>query len=129
VRADDREGTLPGHRGQYILRTWLTFSPNGSGGVWSKLFARCPGFRGTTLLRDTKNTRRYLTIDMWDTAAQREQILAERKAEYANLDDAFADWTESKTEVGIFRVQAEATVHPRGRARRSKAGDARRRSR
>jgi heme-degrading monooxygenase HmoA len=101
----------------------------GPGGAWSKLFARCPGFRGTTLLRDTKNRRRYLTIDFWDTLDQREQTLAERKAEYSNLDAAFADWTESKTEVGIFRVLAEATVHPRGRARRSKAGEARRRSR
>ena len=101
----------------------------GPGGAWSKLFARCPGFRGTTLLRDTKNPRRYLTIDFWDTLAQREQVLAERKAEYSNLDAAFADWTESKTEVGIFRVLAEATVHPRGRARRSKAGESRRRSR
>ena len=101
----------------------------GPGGAWSKLFARCPGFRGTTLLRDTKNPQRYLTIDIWDTLAQREQMLAERKDEYSNLDAAFADWTESKTEVGIFRVLAEATVHPRGRARRSKAGEARRRSR
>ena len=101
----------------------------GPGGAWSKLFARCPGFRGTTLLRDTKNPRRYLTIDFWDTEAQRKQMLTERKAEYSNLDAAFADWTESKTEVGIFRVLAEATVHPRGRARRSKAGEARRRIR
>jgi hypothetical protein len=98
----------------------------GPGGAWSKLFARCPGFRGTTLLRDTKNPRRYLTIDFWDTLAQREQMLAERKAEFCDLDAAFADWTESKSEVGIFRVLAEATVHPRGRARRSKAGEARR---
>jgi heme-degrading monooxygenase HmoA len=101
----------------------------GPGGAWSKLFAGCPGFRGTTLLRDTKNPRRYLSIDFWDTLAQQEQWLAERKAEYANLDAAFADWTESRTEVGIFSVLAEATVHPRGRARRSKAGEARRRSR
>ena len=101
----------------------------GPGGAWSKLFARCPGFRGTTVLRDTKNPRRYLTIDLWETGAQREQALAESKAEYSDLEAAFADWTESKTEVGIFRVLAEATVHPRGRARRSKAGEARRRSR
>lgn len=101
----------------------------GPGGAWSKLFARYPGFRGTTLLRDTENPRRYLTIDFWDTAAQREQMLAERKAEYSNLDAAFADWTESETQVGIFRVLAEATVHPRGRAGRSKAGEAGRRSR
>ncbi|MBL7201919.1 MAG: antibiotic biosynthesis monooxygenase [Anaerolineae bacterium] len=101
----------------------------GPGGAWSKLFARCPGFRGTTLLRDTENPRRYLTIEFWDTGAQREQMLAERKAEYSSLDAAFGDWTESRTEVGIFRVLAEATVQPRGRAQQSKAGEARRRSR
>jgi len=101
----------------------------GPGGAWSKLFARYPGYRGTTLLRDTKNPRRYLTIDFWDTSAQREQMLAERKAEYSNLDTAFGDWTVSRTEVGILRVLAEATVRPRGRARRTKAGEARRRSR
>ena len=101
----------------------------GPGGAWSKLFARCPGFRGTTLLRDTKNARRYLTLDFWDTLAQREQMLAERKAEYSDLEAALADWTESKSEVGIFRVLAEATIRPRGRARRSKAGGVRRRSR
>ena len=91
----------------------------GPGGAWSKLFARYPGFRGTTLLRDTKNPRRYLAIDLWETEAQREQVLAECKAEYANLDAAFADWTESRTEAGVFRVLAEATVHPRGRAGRT----------
>jgi hypothetical protein len=101
----------------------------GPGGAWSKLFARCPGFRGTTLLCDTKNPRRYMAIDFWDTLAQREQILVERKSEYSNLDAAFADWTETKSEAGIFRVLAEATVRPRGRARRSKAGEARRRRR
>jgi heme-degrading monooxygenase HmoA len=101
----------------------------GPGGAWSKLFARCPGFRGTTVLRDTKNPRRYLTIDLWETGTQREQALAERKAEYSDLEAAFGEWTESRTEVGIFRVLAEATAHPRGRARRSKAGEARRRSR
>jgi heme-degrading monooxygenase HmoA len=97
----------------------------GPGGAWSKLVARCPGFRGTTLLRDMRDPRRYLTIEFWDTGAQREQMLAERKAEYANLDAAFGEWTESKTEVGIFRVLTEATVHPRGTARRGKAGGGR----
>jgi heme-degrading monooxygenase HmoA len=98
----------------------------GPGGAWSELFGACPGFRGTTLLRDTQNPRRYLTVDLWDTLAQREQALAEHEAEYAGLDAAFAGWTESETEVGIFRVQAEATVRPKGRARRGKSGGSRR---
>ena len=96
----------------------------GPGGAWSKLFARCAGFRGTTLLRDTKNPRRYLMIDLWETEAQREQVLADRKAEYGNLDAAIADWTESRTEVGVFRVLAEAAVRRLGRGGRSKAGEA-----
>jgi hypothetical protein len=101
----------------------------GPGGAWSKLFARYPGFRGTTVLRDTENPRRYLTIDLWETGAQREQALAESKSEYSDLEVALADWTESRTEVGVFRVLAEATVHPRGRAGRTKAGEAGRRNR
>jgi hypothetical protein len=109
-------------RGQFVLAY-------GPGGAWSKLFARCPGFRGTTLLRGTKDPRRYVTIELWEKEDQREQVLAEHTAEYSNLEAAFADWTESRTEVGVFRVLAEATVRPRGRAGRTKAGEARRRSR
>ncbi|UCD37600.1 MAG: antibiotic biosynthesis monooxygenase [Fidelibacterota bacterium] len=101
----------------------------GPGGAWSKLFARCPGFRGTTLLRDTKNPNRYLTMDFWETEAQREQVLADRKAEYSRLNATFTDWIVSKTEVGVFRMLAEATVRPLGRAGRSRAGEARRRNR
>lgn len=101
----------------------------GPGGTWSKLFARCPGFRGTTVLRDTKHPRRYLIIDLWETAAQREQALAEREAEYSDLEAAFGEWAESRTEVGTFSVLAEATVRPSGRAGRSKAGGGRRSSR
>jgi hypothetical protein len=102
----------------------------GPGGVWSNLFARRSSFRGTTLLRDTRDPRRYLVIDLSDTEAPRVQVLAEHEAEYANLETVFAEWTESRTEVGIYRVLAEATVFPRGRARRSKGrADGRRRSR
>ena len=96
----------------------------GPGGAWSSLFARYPGFRGTTLLRDTKNPRRYLTIDFWETEAQREQALGEREADYSRLDAAFADWTEARTELGVFRVLAEATVRPLGRAGRTRPGHA-----
>jgi heme-degrading monooxygenase HmoA len=101
----------------------------GPGGAWSKLCAEAPGFRGTTLLRDTENPRRYLAIDLWDTEAHRERMLAEHAAEVASLEAAFDGWTESRAELGTFRVMAEATVRPRGKARHGKAGDARRRGR
>jgi heme-degrading monooxygenase HmoA len=100
----------------------------GPGGAWSKLFAQAPGFRGTTLLRDTRDPRRYLAIDLWDTEAERVQVLAECEAEYAELQAAFGEWTESRAELGIFQVRAEATVYPRGRVRRSGGRPTRRRS-
>lgn len=100
-------------RGQFEL----TYGP---GGGWSNLFARSPGFRGITLLRDLKDPRRYVAIELWETEAQREQALAERSIEYASLHAALADWTESKSQVGTFRVLAEATVYPQGKAGRTR---------
>jgi hypothetical protein len=101
-----------------VKRFYWRFTESEGGGAWSKLYATSPGFRGTTLLRDQENPQRYLTIDFWDTEDQRVQMLTEHKAEYSKLEADFADWTEFKTEVGIFRVLAEATVRPRGRRRR-----------
>jgi heme-degrading monooxygenase HmoA len=95
----------------------------GPGGAWSRLFARSPGFRGTTVQRDTKDPRRYLTIELWDSVAQRGQALAEGEAEYSSLEAALAGCAETKIEVGTFSVLAEATVRPRGRAGRAAVGE------
>jgi heme-degrading monooxygenase HmoA len=111
-----------GARGQFELAY-------GPGGAWSNLFARSPGFRGTTVLRDMRNPRRYLTFELWETEAEREQARVERKTEQSVLDASFRDWVESTTEMGVFGMLAEATVHPRGRLGRNTAGGARRRSR
>jgi hypothetical protein len=104
-------------RGQFEL----TFGP---GGAWSKLFAQRPGFRGTTLLRDTENLHRYLLFELWDTAAQRAQALAELGDAYAQVEAALAGWSASRNELGAFRMLAETTVRPRGRARTGKRGRA-----
>lgn len=93
----------------------------GPGGAWGKLFSEQPGYRGTTLLRDERDRRKYLTVDFWDSEAMREKMLVKREAEYADLLATFQDWAESKREVGIFRVLAEGTVRPMASARRNKA--------
>ncbi len=100
-------------RGQFEL----AFGPGGS---WSEVFARAPGFRGTTLLRDEKNPRRYLAIDLWGSEAHRAQCLIDEESEYVTLEASFADWSESMVELGTFRVLAEGTVRPRGRGRRGR---------
>ena len=74
----------------------------GPDGDWDRLFAQYPGFRGATLLRDSANPRRYLTIDVWDTQGDRERMLAGAAAQYSALDAAFEALTESEVEVGVF---------------------------
>ncbi len=100
-------------RGQFEL----TFGP---GGAWSKLYAHRPGFRGLTLLRDTRDPRRYLVIEVWDAPDQREQALAASAGAAAELEAGLAEWSASRRELGVFRVQAEAVVRPRGRGRRGR---------
>jgi hypothetical protein len=104
----------------------LTFGP---GGAWSNLCARSQGFRGAMLLRDTHNPRRYLVVELWDTQDQRDRMLIERQGDYSQLEASFDDWTVSRTEVGTFRVMADATVRPHGGAPRTRGGEARRRGR
>ena len=95
----------------------LTYGP---GGVWSKLFASSTGFRGITVLRDTKDPRRYLTIEVWDTDAQRAQNLAEHAAAHSQLEADLDRWVDSKSEIGMYSVLGQAAVRPRGKAMRAK---------
>lgn len=76
----------------------------GPDGAWAQLFSRHPGFTGTSLLRDASHPRTYLTIDTWESRAQRDAMLTAAKAEYAALDAEFEGWTESETEIGVFDV-------------------------
>lgn len=92
----------------------LAFGP---GGTWSKLVARSPGFRGTMLLCDTQDPRRFLVIDLWDSEAHREQLRAAHGAELAALDAIFAELIETTAALGVFRVRAEGTVRPVGKPR------------
>jgi heme-degrading monooxygenase HmoA len=100
----------------------------GPDGVWTRLFRAYPGFRGTTLLRDTDNPRRYLTIDLWDTGADRKRMLTQAKTRYFDLDEALADLTESEDEIGNFTTPTIATSRRQSTARR-KAGGVNRTSR
>lgn len=99
----------------------LAFGP---GGAWSNLVGRSPGFRGTTLLHDTRNPKRYLMVDVWDADARRAQLLAEGQAEYAQLGSIFGEWAESETHLGLFTALAQATVRPPPRSARAKSGGA-----
>lgn len=90
----------------------------GPGGAWSRLLGECAGYRGTSVLRDLENPLRYLTVDVWNSREDWEQALADKGSEYAELDAAYAEWTESERQLGVFRMLSEANVRPRPTGRR-----------
>ncbi|HEY7825621.1 MAG TPA: antibiotic biosynthesis monooxygenase [Candidatus Acidoferrales bacterium] len=71
-------------------------------GRWAELFRRAPGYRGTSLLRDAEEPRRYLTIDRWETAAAHQSMRERLAQEYAALDRACEPLTESERRIGVF---------------------------
>lgn len=73
-----------------------------SDGPWAKLFRRAPGYRGTSLLRDADEPRRYLTIDRWENAAAQRAMRERWAEEYAALDLACEPLTESERRIGVF---------------------------
>jgi heme-degrading monooxygenase HmoA len=74
----------------------------GSEGSWAQLFRRSPGYRGTTLLRDSAAKNRYLLWDCWDSGASFESFKEEHGADYAVLDKQCEALTEEETKIGVF---------------------------
>lgn len=73
-----------------------------SSGAWAELFGKNPGYRGTVLLRDAENARRYLTIDSWDNASAYRAMREHFAAEHEELDRRCEAFTESERRIGEF---------------------------
>jgi len=71
-------------------------------GTWARFFRQSPAYRGTTLLRDVEDLRRYLTIDRWEDEGSFQRFKEERAAEYQALDEQFEELTEEERRVGVF---------------------------
>jgi heme-degrading monooxygenase HmoA len=72
------------------------YGPNGD---WTRLFSTTPGYESTTLVAlDTPGE--YLTVDRWSTEDHFRQFLAEKRGEYAALDEELARLTVSEELIG-----------------------------
>jgi heme-degrading monooxygenase HmoA len=74
-----------------------------SSGKWAELFRKGPGYRGTQLLRDAENPRRYLTIDVWEDAGAHHAWREQFAKQYEELDRSCEAFTESERKIGIFQ--------------------------
>lgn len=79
----------------------------GPEGDWAQLFRRSPAYRGTELLRDPTQPRRYLSVDRWESAAAFEACKQENAQAYAALDRECEELTEAERCLGRFAITGE----------------------
>jgi heme-degrading monooxygenase HmoA len=74
----------------------------GPDGEWSQLFRRGEGWLGTELLHDESSSRRYLTIDRWESAPAYRRFKREFGQSYELLDERCEPLTEAESQIGAF---------------------------
>jgi len=75
---------------------------DGPSGAWVALFASDPAYRGTRLVRDMSEPRRYLTFDYWASSAAYDAFRQRHVADYLVIDRECERLTESEKEIGRF---------------------------
>jgi heme-degrading monooxygenase HmoA len=70
--------------------------------IWAQLFQQGEGFVGTEHGRDHRDTRRYRTLDFWESKAAYEKFRMERVSHYAAMDARCESLTEFERELGQF---------------------------
>ena len=69
-------------------------------GAWAKLFRKSIAYLSTELLRDSKHSRRYITIDRWLSSEEYEAFLIQWQKEYQILDAQCETFTERESMLG-----------------------------
>lgn len=76
----------------------------GADGAWVRCFRQEHAYIRTDLLRDTHDSGRYLTLDVWESQAAYEAFLPAHTDEYRKIDAQCEALTEREREVGRFVV-------------------------
>lgn len=76
------------------------------GGAWTALFSRDPAYFGTLLIQDIDNKDRYVTIDFWRSATDRDAFRDRFRREFDGLDAACESLTLDERFLGDFSRHA-----------------------
>ena len=74
----------------------------GPGGDWAQLFAKDQNYIGTELLRDSTDTRCYLTVDRWTSRAAYHHFKKKHRKEFVALDISCEALTIREIKIGEF---------------------------
>jgi hypothetical protein len=94
----------------------------GPGGDWARLFAKDQNYMGTELLRDSTNTRCYLTVDRWTSRAAYHNFKKQHRKEFAALDARCEALTVREIKIGEFSPTVSPHKTPMMKKVRSPSG-------
>jgi heme-degrading monooxygenase HmoA len=77
------------------------YSPEGT---WAVLFRMSAAYHGTSLLRETDGTRRYFTLDRWESHEDFLGFRDQFQQQYLSIDKQCDSLTEIERLVGVFEV-------------------------
>ena len=80
----------------------------GPEGCWVRLFRQSTGYRGTELVREVENPRRYLTLDRWESREVYERFREQHRELYSALDKSCEALTEREVLLGNFESTRES---------------------
>jgi quinol monooxygenase YgiN len=75
-----------------------------SDGLWAQLFRRDCAYHQTILIRDTEQSGRYLTIDVWEDRDSYLSFKDRFAANYHKIDQECERLTLSERLIGIFEA-------------------------
>jgi len=71
-------------------------------GIWAQLFRQDSAYRETILIKDHKQTGRYLTLDVWEDADSYLSFKNHFADQYNKIDEECGKLTSAEQLIGIF---------------------------
>ena len=74
----------------------------GPQGEWVQLFRKADGYIATDLHQDISNSKRFITVDFWNTKHDRDKFRVQFSEEFRMLDERCENYTEWEKLLGDF---------------------------
>lgn len=95
----------PRHRREFLA----AYAPDGD---WARLFRLDASYVETRLLQDADDPDRYMTIDVWQSQADRDAFRTRYAREFDEIDRRCEAYTLEETLVGDFLELGAAPTNP-----------------
>ena len=84
---------------EYLEEFKKIYGPEGN---WIQLFRKANGYITTDLHQDIANSKKFITVDFWDSKDDRDNFRNQFSVEFKELDDHCESFTKQEKLLGDF---------------------------